>query len=51
MIREVAHIQGDTFTLKGFFNAFNDAGVIPLSLIRWEMTGDDTVYRETLEAW
>ena len=51
MIREVAHIQGDTFTLKGFFNAFNDAGVIPLSLIRWEMTGDDSVYRETLEAW
>lgn len=32
--------QGDAFSLRGFFDAFFDAGVIPISLVRWEMTGE-----------
>jgi uncharacterized protein (DUF885 family) len=30
---------GDAFTLRRFFDEFNGAGVIPLELIRWQMTG------------
>jgi hypothetical protein len=30
---------GDAFTLQRFFDEFNGAGVIPLELIRWQMTG------------
>jgi len=30
---------GDAFTLRRFFDEFNAAGVIPLELIRWQMTG------------
>lgn len=31
---------GEQFTLKGFMDELNAAGVIPVSLIRWEMTGN-----------
>jgi len=32
--------RGETFRLADFFAEFNDAGVIPLSLIRWQLTGE-----------
>ncbi|MEM7206152.1 MAG: DUF885 family protein [Planctomycetota bacterium] len=36
--------RGEPFVLRDFFGALNATGVIPLSLIRWEMTGlDDLV--------
>ncbi|MEO1201170.1 MAG: DUF885 family protein [Pseudomonadota bacterium] len=36
--------RGDDFVLKGFHDEFMAAGRLPLSLIRWEMTGlDDQV--------
>lgn len=39
---------GDEFTLRGFIDEFEAAGVVPLSLIRWELTGyDDEVARMT----
>ena len=31
--------EGNDFTLKRFFDAFFAAGVIPVVLTRWEMTG------------
>jgi len=31
--------EGKEFTLKDFFKKFNDAGSIPINLVRWEMTG------------
>lgn len=31
---------GDDFTMKRFFDPFLDCGVIPVSLIRWQMTGE-----------
>ena len=30
---------GDDFSLKNFWDEFFAAGLIPVSLIRWEMTG------------
>jgi hypothetical protein len=37
---------GDDFTLRGFMDEFHGAGMIPVSLIRWEMTGlDDEIER------
>jgi uncharacterized protein (DUF885 family) len=31
---------GDAFTLKRFVDDFNAAGLIPASLLRWELTGE-----------
>jgi hypothetical protein len=39
LLAERARQMGDDFTLKGFMDEFNAAGVIPVSLIRWELTG------------
>lgn len=33
---------GAAFTVKRFFEEVNDAGMIPVSLIRWQLTGDDS---------
>ncbi|HYX19482.1 MAG TPA: DUF885 family protein [Thermoanaerobaculia bacterium] len=30
---------GDRFTMKGFMDGFNAVGLIPATLVRWEMTG------------
>lgn len=32
---------GDAFTVKRFLDEFTGAGLIPVSLIRWELTGQD----------
>jgi uncharacterized protein (DUF885 family) len=37
---------GDKFDLGAFHDAFLAAGSIPISLIRWEMTGHDDQVRE-----
>lgn len=39
LIRVRAHQLGDAFTMKTFFAEVNAAGMIPVSLIRWQMTG------------
>ena len=39
LIKDRAHQLGNGFTLRRFFDEFNAAGVIPVSLIRWQMTG------------
>lgn len=38
----------EDFTLSGFFQEVNAAGVIPVSLIRWELTGDGSEVRRML---
>ncbi|MEO8196255.1 MAG: DUF885 family protein [Thermoanaerobaculia bacterium] len=40
LIRVRAHQLGDAFTMKRFFEEVNAAGMIPVSLIRWQMTGE-----------
>lgn len=39
LIKDRAHQQGDAFSLRGFFDELNGAGLIPVSLIRWQLTG------------
>ncbi len=31
--------MGDAFTLRRFFDEFNAAGMMPVSLIYWQVTG------------
>lgn len=45
LLTERAHQLGDNFTLKRFMDELNAAGVIPVSLIRWELTGKDDEIR------
>ena len=40
LIRVRSHQLGDAFTMKAFFAEVNAAGMIPVSLIRWQMTGE-----------
>jgi uncharacterized protein (DUF885 family) len=39
LIKDRSHQLGSAFTLRRFFDEFNAAGVIPVPLIRWELTG------------
>jgi len=39
LIKDRAQQLGDAFTLRRFFDEFNAAGVIPVSLIHWQLTG------------
>lgn len=39
LMGEWALQEGDAFTVKRFFDRFFAAGVIPVSLVQWEMTG------------
>ena len=39
LIRERAKQLGNDFTLRRFFSEFNGAGVIPVTLIHWQLTG------------
>jgi uncharacterized protein (DUF885 family) len=41
---------GDDFTSSRFFQEVNDAGLIPVSLIRWQLTGKDDEIRALLDA-
>lgn len=49
LIADYSRIKGEKFNLKEFFDEFNACGMIPLSLIRWEMTGLDDELKKLLE--
>ena len=40
LIRVRSHQLGDAFTMRTFFAEVNAAGMIPVSLIRWQITGE-----------
>lgn len=42
LFREKAMQQGREFKIRDFFDEFLAAGMIPMSLTRWEMIGDDS---------
>ena len=48
LLAERARQLGDEFTLKGFYNDLDEAGVIPVSLVRWQLLGDDREIRELM---
>ena len=39
LLAERARQQGDAFTLQGFLDEFFARGLVPVSLIRWELVG------------
>ncbi len=45
LLADVAMQQGDAFDIKAFHDRFRAVGSIPISLIRWEMTGLDDEIR------
>ncbi len=45
LLADVAMQEGDRFDIKSFHDRFRAAGSIPISLIRWEMTGRDDEIR------
>jgi hypothetical protein len=45
LLRERAHQLGDAFTLKRWFEEVHAAGIIPVSLLRWQLTGKDEEIR------
>lgn len=49
LLRDRAQQLGEDFNLKEFMDEFYAAGVIPVSLIRWEMTGYDDEIKELWE--
>ncbi len=40
LLAERAKQLGEAFTLKRFMDELNDAGMIPVALMRWELTGE-----------
>jgi len=50
LMAERALAQGDAFTLKGFMDELHAAGLIPMALIRWELTRDKEELLQMLEA-
>ena len=42
--------QGEEFRLSEFFEKFNAAGLIPMSLIHWQLTGDRSGIDEIMRA-
>ncbi len=46
LFREKAMQLGEDFVIRDFFDEFLAAGMIPMSLTRWEMIGDDTEIKE-----
>lgn len=49
LIAERVRQQGAEFNFRGFFRDFFDAGIMPLALIRWQMTGLDDEMQKLLE--
>ena len=48
LMAERALQLGDEFSIKGFMDEFLGAGIVPVSLVRWELTGyDDQIRRMT----
>ena len=48
LMMERAKQLGDAFTLARYFDEVNAAGMIPVSLIRWQLTGKDDEIRALL---
>jgi uncharacterized protein (DUF885 family) len=48
LIEQRSKQLGDEFTMKRYFDEVNGAGMIPVSLIRWQITGKDDQIREAI---
>ena len=50
LMSDRAHAQGDKFSMREFVDAFDAVGLIPMSLVRWEITGRPESRRSTTSA-
>jgi hypothetical protein len=41
---------GENYTLSDFYGELNDAGNIPIALVQWQLTGDDTDIRRMMDS-
>lgn len=48
LLGEIGQRDGEDFVLADFFAELDEVGLIPVSLIRWQMTGRDDQVRELL---
>ncbi len=48
LIAERKQQLGDRFTMKDFMDAYNALGLVPASLVRWEMTGQKSAELEKM---
>ncbi len=49
LMRDRSQQLGDNFKLQEFMDEFLDSGMVPISLIRWEMTGNDDELKKLLQ--
>lgn len=45
IMMDAARKQSKDYTLYHFFTTFYDAGIMPVSLINWQLTGDDSLIK------
>jgi uncharacterized protein (DUF885 family) len=50
LLAEVALKEGRSFDLMRFHDRFIASGIVPITLTRWEMTGNDDQVREMWQA-
>ena len=51
LIGQRAEQRGEDFSMREFFDDMNDAGMIPVSLLRWALNDDDRDLRAILERY
>jgi hypothetical protein len=39
LLREMSELRGSAFSLREYYDGINRAGMIPVSLVRWQLTG------------
>jgi uncharacterized protein (DUF885 family) len=44
-------MKGEVYSLRSFFSELMKAGCIPIALVHWELTGDDSAVRAILDAY
>jgi len=49
IIADRSEQEGADFSLRRFFDDLNNAGMIPVSLLRWQLTGDDSDIRAIMD--
>jgi len=43
---EAAKTKGSDISIKWFFDSLNSKGNIPVSLVKWELTGDNSQFEK-----
>ena len=41
-------MENEEYTLKDFFTEFNEVGSVPIGLVHWQLTGDDSAIRKIM---